>query len=244
LSIDPQSGLISGTIAAGAANAGPYETIVTATDGTSTDAQTLIWNVGTPGSVQISNTYWPLFKFPLWASGVEGTSLFFSNQNSFDVPAGGQVLPLAGMAGPSMGSSNQQGVPTTLVVGEQIVASPFSFQANSGRSPVSGVANATDNITFDPLSGEADVLTQLTYLAGTDNAGQVQVNGASNNSQNNSPAMQSSQLVLLPYVPRKFDGILGEGEFLLPASHQKFLSDVKGLQELLDFPGDRITALD
>ncbi len=51
LSINEQSGLITGTIAAGAANNGPYWTTIAATDGTSTDAQSFNWNVASPVSV-------------------------------------------------------------------------------------------------------------------------------------------------------------------------------------------------
>jgi len=40
--------LISGTIAAGAANDGPYFATVTATDGTSSDSQSFFWDVASP----------------------------------------------------------------------------------------------------------------------------------------------------------------------------------------------------
>jgi hypothetical protein len=243
LSIDPQSGLISGTIAAGAANNGPYLTTITATDGTSTDAQTLTWNIGSPGSVQSNNVDWPVYKLPFWAgaSGTEGTSGFFANQYSSDVPTGGQVLYLPGMTAPGMGTSNQV-VTTTPVRGEQPAAGSFSFQANSCQTSFSGVADAAANIPFDLQRSEVAVLTQPPTQTDTDSAGQLPVNGAATISQHNLLAMQSSQLVLLPYIPGKADPILGEGEIRLPASHQQFLTDARGLQELVDPIGDGINA--
>ncbi len=45
LSINAQSGLITGTVAVGAADNGAYWTTITATDGTSTDSQGFLWNV-------------------------------------------------------------------------------------------------------------------------------------------------------------------------------------------------------
>jgi hypothetical protein len=48
LSIDAQTGLISGTIAGGAAASGPYQTTVTAKDGTSSASTTFTWQVSNP----------------------------------------------------------------------------------------------------------------------------------------------------------------------------------------------------
>jgi uncharacterized repeat protein (TIGR01451 family) len=58
LSINAATGLISGTIAAGAAAGGPYKTTVTAFDGTSSASTTLNWQVAAPsvtGPLSLSN---------------------------------------------------------------------------------------------------------------------------------------------------------------------------------------------
>ncbi|HVS36138.1 MAG TPA: putative Ig domain-containing protein [Gemmataceae bacterium] len=46
LSVSASTGVISGAIAAGAANASPYSVTVTASDGTSSSSQTFLWSVG------------------------------------------------------------------------------------------------------------------------------------------------------------------------------------------------------
>jgi hypothetical protein len=51
LGIDPQSGLISGSILAGAAASGPYLATITATDGTSGDVQSFVWYVASAISI-------------------------------------------------------------------------------------------------------------------------------------------------------------------------------------------------
>lgn len=48
LSINPSSGQISGTLATGTAALGPYQTTVTATDGTYTASTQFVWNVSSP----------------------------------------------------------------------------------------------------------------------------------------------------------------------------------------------------
>src|SRR5205085_2103909 len=48
LSLDPSSGAVSGTVAAGAASHGPYNVTVLAEDGTSATTQTFAWAVSGP----------------------------------------------------------------------------------------------------------------------------------------------------------------------------------------------------
>ncbi len=55
LSISPTTGLITGTIAAGAAAAGPYQPTLTVTDGTYTATQTLNWTVNVVGPITLTN---------------------------------------------------------------------------------------------------------------------------------------------------------------------------------------------
>ncbi len=69
LSIDPQIGLITGTISAGDAANGPYQTTVTATDGTYSGSQTFNWDVAVPNPITITN--------PGDQSNLEGQVVFF-----------------------------------------------------------------------------------------------------------------------------------------------------------------------
>ena len=60
LSIDPNSGLIAGTIAAAAVSATPYDVVVSANDGSSGDSLELFWMVAAQGLLNPgARAVWP-----------------------------------------------------------------------------------------------------------------------------------------------------------------------------------------
>src|SRR5262249_8038930 len=54
VSLDPHSGLISGTIASGIAVSNPFQVIVTVTDGTLSDSEAFGWQVSALGPVSLA----------------------------------------------------------------------------------------------------------------------------------------------------------------------------------------------
>jgi hypothetical protein len=107
LVIDPQTGLISGTIAVGAANGGPYFATVTATDGTSSDSQSFFWDVASPVSVtpvgDQQNNEGDEVSLQVTAADQNGLDLTFSADG---LPDGLSIDPQSGLISGTIATSN------------------------------------------------------------------------------------------------------------------------------------------
>ncbi len=98
LTLNPSSGVISGTPSAGDSVLGPYSVQVTASDGTYSDSQAFTWNISSPITLGLpstqNNTEGDSVSLSLSASWSGTASLVFS---ALGLPTGLAVNPSSGM---------------------------------------------------------------------------------------------------------------------------------------------------
>ena len=135
LSISPTTGLITGTIAAGADVTGPYTVTVTATDSTvnASASQTFTWNVD-PSTVSITN--------PGTQNGVDGTPV--SLQVTASDTASNTLSYSATGLPPTLSINSTTGLITGTITGTDDAASPF----NTVVTVTDSTANASSTAAF------------------------------------------------------------------------------------------------
>jgi hypothetical protein len=115
LSISSATGLVSGTISAGAV--GSYQTKVTASDGTNSNSQTLAWTVTGPMTLANpgtqTNANGDLVTLPTSASDPDGDPLTFSGTG---IPAGLTINSATGLVTGTLGSTADANSPYTVTV--------------------------------------------------------------------------------------------------------------------------------
>ncbi len=155
LSIDPQSGLISGTIAAGAANDGPYWTMVTATDGSSSNTQSFTWNVASaisiPSIADQSNTEGDQVSLQVTATDLNNLPLTYSADS---LPDGLSIDPQSGLISGTIvaGAANDGPYWTTVTATDGSSSNTQSFTWNVASAiSISSIADQS-NIEGDQVS--------------------------------------------------------------------------------------------
>jgi uncharacterized repeat protein (TIGR01451 family) len=119
LSLDPTTGLISGTISAGAAAGAPYSVTLTATDGTYASSQSFRWAVTTPGAVRLTSpgdqqsAEGDGIALKLAASDTAGGALTFS---ATGLPAGVAIDQHTGLISGKINSGDAASQPYTVTV--------------------------------------------------------------------------------------------------------------------------------
>ncbi len=169
LSIDPATGVISGTITSGASGLGPFTTTVTATDGTNSDQQTFTWTIG--GPIALTN--------PGTQTSTEGASVSLSLSASYsgsgslvyaavDLPPGLAINPGTGAITGTIGAGAAANGPYFVAVSAAVgayassqfftwnVGSPITItapgdQTTNEGSTVSLSISATDSISGSTL---------------------------------------------------------------------------------------------
>ncbi len=181
LSIDPNSGLIAGTISAGAADDGPFDTTVTATDGTYSAQQSFNWDVSTPpaaqdigdagdngsdgtaaptGPVAVTNpgtqvsTDGDTLSLQVQASDSSGGTLTYS---ATGLPAGLSIDPNTGLISGtvSAGTAGSSVFSSTVTASDGSGSSQQTFAWVVTSSPGSTSGALTETLTADDLGGSA-----------------------------------------------------------------------------------------
>jgi putative Ig domain-containing protein len=122
LGIDPGTGLISGTLAAGASAGSPYSVQVSASDGGSTDTESFLWTVlsvpNQPPQVQNpgnrTNTEGDVVSLQVIATDPENNPLTYSAGN---LPAGLSINPGTGLISGTVAFGAAAGSPYSVQVG-------------------------------------------------------------------------------------------------------------------------------
>ena len=131
LSLDSASGLISGTLSFD--SAGSYNVVVTVTDGTDPDSESLLWTVADMNRPPIltapgdrSNQEGDLVNLPLIATDIDGDALTFS---ASDLPPGLSIDPDTGIISGTLpvGSSGTYSVTGDVTDGIDVVSTVFPW---------------------------------------------------------------------------------------------------------------------
>jgi hypothetical protein len=147
LSINPATGAISGTIAAGAGNIAPYSTTVTVSDGTSSVSTTFTWNVAS--SITITsiadqqNTEGDTVNLQVQATDLNSSAtLSFSASG---LPTGLSINTSTGLISGTIvaGAGNVMPSSTTITVSD-----------GTSSSSVSLVWDVASSITMTPIGGQ------------------------------------------------------------------------------------------
>ncbi len=181
LSINPNTGLITGTIFAGAANYGPFTATITASDGTSTSSQTFTWSVSSPvssvfgssppGSISFDSPTPPSIFGALPASSAASSgTLSPQGVVALDTPAStsaaGDASSTVATLAPS-GSSSMVLAPTSQITASlyqraTIPSSIPGFGAGPAiQQPVSAPPNAVAQAIVSSVNGTIVVPTNL-----------------------------------------------------------------------------------
>ncbi len=166
LSIDPATGVVSGTIDNNASSVGPYTAVVTVIDGNGgTMSDSFVWTVGNPGPVAMDDAY-TVDEDAVLAATVAGN----------DSDSDGDVLTYNLMAGPANGSIswNTNGTFTYSPNADFHGTDSFSYRTTDSDG---ATATAIAVITIDPVN-DAPVATD--DLETTDEDTPVTVNVLSN----------------------------------------------------------------
>ena len=116
LSIDPGSGFIAGTVAAGDDNASPYTVTVTAADGTVTASQTFAWTIShfsIPNPGDETNAIGDSVYLTTGGSDADGDTLTFAASN---LPPGLAVDPASGDITGTITGTASDGVPNAVTL--------------------------------------------------------------------------------------------------------------------------------
>jgi hypothetical protein len=141
VSIDPTSGLITGTIGAGAADGGPFTATVTASDGTYSASQYFNWDVSpridvTPIADQ-SNIEGDAVSLPVTASSPDGTTLTYSITGQ---PPGVSIDPSSGLISGTISAGAAAGGPytTNVTATDGTYSASQTFNWSVQAAPVPG----------------------------------------------------------------------------------------------------------
>ncbi len=157
LSIDPSTGLISGTVALGDAASGPYSVMVTAEDGTYSSNQSFTWTVTTPVTLTApltqTNYEGDTVSLSLSASDTSGTLAFAAS----GLPEGLSLSPSSGVISGTIAAGSAQQGPfyVTITAGDGTYGASQVFTWNV-NNPI------TLNLPSDQSNNEGDTVSLAT----------------------------------------------------------------------------------
>jgi hypothetical protein len=154
LEINPSTGVITGTLAAGAGAFGPYAVTVTATDGTYGDSTTFIWNVSSPITLTNPGTQNSIegktVSLTLSASDATGGTLTYGAQG---LPSGLEINPttgaITGTIAPGSAANGPYDVTITAEDGTYSDSQSFTWNVSSPvtlTTPANQTNNEGDNV--------------------------------------------------------------------------------------------------
>jgi hypothetical protein len=197
LSINPTTGIISGTIDAGDATSSPYTVAVTASDGTYSGSATFTWTVNpvvvvTPPTDQTNTEGDTVSGVTVTATDSKGNTLTYTASN---LPAGLSIDATTGVISGTVGDNDANNSPYTITVTASdgtykssatftwtidsvVVVTPPANQTNTEGDTVSGVTiTATDTkgntLTYSAtnLPAGLSIGTSIGVISGTIDAG-------------------------------------------------------------------------
>jgi Bacterial Ig domain/FG-GAP-like repeat/Putative Ig domain len=172
LSISPMSGLISGTIAAGAANNGAFAPVVTVEDGIAMASVSFTWNVISAISIGVigtkTNTEGNTVSLQVSATDANTLSMTYSASG---LPNGLSISPTSGLiSGTIAAGAGNSGAFTPVITvqdGTAVATEGFSWNVLSAVS-ITSIANQQksegNTVSLQVLATDADSLS-LTYSA-------------------------------------------------------------------------------
>jgi uncharacterized repeat protein (TIGR01451 family) len=158
LGINRVTGLITGTIRAGAAAQGTYYVTVTADDGPSSDSQTFRWTVSAPGPVRATSpgdqsyTEGDTVALPVSASNTGGGMLSYS---ATGLPSGLSIDSSTGVISGTITAGAAAGGPylVTVTVSNGTSSDKVGIQLNVGATNPGGAGPATGTSAEAPFGG-------------------------------------------------------------------------------------------
>jgi hypothetical protein len=146
LSLDSATGVISGTISAGAAAAGPYTVTVAASDGTASTSQTFTWTVNPYVTVNAvsdqSNVEGDVVVLPVQARDPAQDTLRYSAQG---LPAGLSINSSTGLITGTVAQGASQNGPYTVTLtagnGRYSASQTFTWKVTPANVPVPVLSN-------------------------------------------------------------------------------------------------------
>jgi hypothetical protein len=144
LAIEAGTGLIAGTVAAGAAAASPYSVQVSASDGGSTDTESFLWSISaTPNQP-------PVLQTPADQTSTEGDLVTLQIQASD--PDGGPIAYSAGNLPPGLSIDTGTGLIAGTVASGATAASPYSVQVSASDGQETATAVFTWTVIAPPVA--------------------------------------------------------------------------------------------
>jgi hypothetical protein len=169
LTMNATTGLISGTLAAGAANTGSLTPIVTVTDGTSEASESFTWNLESAISLgtlsNIVDTVGSSVSVGVSATDSNSLSLTYS---ASDLPEGVSINPTSGLITGTViaGSAGDSSLTPIITVSDGTSEASESFTWNIGPVTQDGSYNTQENTSLS-VAASAGVLSLDTAPAGT-----------------------------------------------------------------------------
>lgn len=181
LSMNPQTALISGTIAASADTNSPYETTVTATDGVYSASQTFQWNVSPQPAISLTNpgdqvnNAGDVVSLQLTATDAAGSTMTYS---ATDLPAGLTLNTSTGLISGTLPTNAVSNTPYLVTVtvsdGTNSDSQTFGWRVSAQGSPQMDVPGDT-LATAEPVQFDASGLAQINGVIGDNSYGSLDV---------------------------------------------------------------------